>query len=160
MSPLRSGGAGADPHIVAPGTAATPFTAEQIRHGCPAGRTVTTRVREGEGPARFQTTRFVSTDERGALIEMTMLDADSEGSAPRAFSATWEELQAHAAFDVSRTSVSEETLVCDLGVFDCLRYTVSGDEGVADYWFARDLPGMPIKVRAPDLEMDVVENAS
>ncbi len=34
----------ADPHILHPDHAPTPFTADEIRTGCPAGRTVTMAV--------------------------------------------------------------------------------------------------------------------
>lgn len=148
----------ADPHIVAPGTAPTPFTAEEIRRGCPPGRTVTFRVREGEEPVRFETTRFVSCDESGAVMEHTVRHLDGSSSEPRSFTARWEDLQAHAAFEAGRTSVTRETLVSEIGMFECLRYTVGGDAGVSDYWFALDLPGMPIMTRAPGIESDIVEN--
>jgi hypothetical protein len=42
-----------DPHVLAPGRAPTPFTAEEIRDGCPAGRTIRLRV-DMVGQASFQ----------------------------------------------------------------------------------------------------------
>ncbi|MGH8946801.1 MAG: hypothetical protein ACRDVL_11730, partial [Acidimicrobiia bacterium] len=55
--------------FVAPGTAPTPFSADEMRRGCPSGRTVTVKVRDGQGPDRLETTRFVSTDDHGAVLE-------------------------------------------------------------------------------------------
>jgi hypothetical protein len=139
--------------------APTPFTAAEIRRGCTPGRTVTFRVTEGTGPPRIETTRFVSCDEQGALMEKTVRDREgSPVTDQRSFTATWGDLQWHAAFEASRTSVTNESLVSEMGVFDCLRYTVRGEDGTADYWFAIELPGMPVRVRAPGLEMDVLEN--
>lgn len=161
MAPQTPGGGGdpGDPHILAPGMAPTPFTAEEIRRGCPPGRTVTIRVREGEGPARLDTTRFLSGDLEKTVMERTVRE---EGGGPasvqQTITARWEDLQAHASFEASRTSVRKEKLISEMGPFDCLRYTVTRDAGVADFWFAVELPGAPIKVRAPGLEMDMVEN--
>jgi hypothetical protein len=137
----------------------TPFTADEIRRGCPPGRTVTIRVREGEGPALLDTSRFVSCDLEQAVVERTIRPEDSEPvSAPQTITARWTDLQAHASFEEDRTMVRREDVISEVGLFECLRYTVTRDGGVADFWFAVELPGMPIKVRAPGLEMDMVEN--
>lgn len=142
-----------------PGMAPTPFTADELRRGCPSGRTVTIRVREGEGPARLDITRFLSGDPEKTVMERTVREVEGGPvSAPQTITARWTDLQAHASFEDDRTVVREDNLITELGQFECLRYTVSGDEGVADFWFAVELPGMPIRVRAPGLEMDMVEN--
>ncbi|CAN7503165.1 hypothetical protein [Knoellia sp. LjRoot47] len=38
-----------DDHVLAPGTAPTPFSASEIREGGPAGHTVVVRVEDGDG---------------------------------------------------------------------------------------------------------------
>lgn len=89
-------------------------------------------------------------------MEKTIHDATGERvSEPASYRASWAELQAHAAFPEDRTEITRETIFTEAGVFDCLRYTV---EGVGEFWFAVDLPGMPIKIRTLDHEMDLVEN--
>ncbi len=40
--------------------------------------------------------------------------------------------------------VSPATHTTDMGTFECLLYTVDDGRSVARFWFARDLPGMPI----------------
>lgn len=147
---------GGDPHVIASGTAPTPFTAAEIRDGCPPGRIVTMRVSPAEEPARLETTRWVSCDDDGAVMEKTVHDATGEGvSESASYRASWAELQAHASFPEDQTEITRETIVTESGVFECLRYTV---EGVGEFWFAVDLPGMPIKIRTPDREVDLVEN--
>jgi len=58
-----------DPHVLAPGQAPTPFSADEIRGGCPAGRTIRLRVvMVGETPF-LRVSRFVECDETGATLE-------------------------------------------------------------------------------------------
>ena len=59
----------ADPHVLEPGHAPTPFTAEEIRRGCPPGRTIRMLVEiEGVEPA-YRVNRFVGCDEAGTTLE-------------------------------------------------------------------------------------------
>lgn len=149
----------ADPHVIAPGMAPTPFTAAEIRDGCPQGRTVTVRAQHADGPPRLETTRWVSCDDEGAVMEKTVHDSSGEGVAEReSYRMAWRELQAHAAFPRDRTEITRETIVTEAGLFECLRYSVEGEEGGSDFWFALELPGMPIRVQAPDFKMELVEN--
>jgi hypothetical protein len=130
-----------DPRILGPGLAPTPFTADQIRAGCPAGRTIRLLVEEdGAGPyVRYN--RFTACDEVGATIEHGRPDDPTMTESERT---TWADLQAHAAFPADTTTIEPETIDIPLGVVDCLRYTVDGAHRVHVFWFAPDYPGMPV----------------
>jgi hypothetical protein len=89
----------ADPHVLAPGFAPTPFTAAEIRAGCPAGRVSIVRTPDGLG-----STRFASDDDEGAWIEDTPLDESRRPVGPvERERSTWLELQEHAAFPAQST---------------------------------------------------------
>jgi hypothetical protein len=135
-----------DPHVLAPGRAPTPFTADEIRDGCPAGRTIRLRIDvEGESPFH-RVSRFIECDEVGATMERSRLSLDGSVLAePEVDRVTWRDLQAHASFPADDTTIEPERIETAIGELDCLRYTVR--EGATDevFWFAKDLPGMPIQ---------------
>ena len=124
-----------DPHLMEPGHAPTPFTAAEIRDGCPAGRQVITRITDDTGDISTTVTTFRDVDEIGAIF------ATASGS----HRVTWEDLQAHASFPAADTTISAETTETPLGVLECMVYTVSLPPELHRFWFARDLPGMPIR---------------
>ncbi|GAA1603529.1 hypothetical protein GCM10009789_66940 [Kribbella sancticallisti] len=136
-----------DPHVLSPGHAPTPFTADEIRAGCPAGRAIRLQVEVvGETPFH-RVSRFVETDEAGATMERYRLSLDgSLLGEPEVSHVTWRELQAHASFPADATTIEPERIETALGELDCLRYTVH--DGATDevFWFAKDLPGMPIQI--------------
>ncbi len=117
--------------------APTPFTAEEIRAGCPPGRTVTTQTTSKDGTTVSVTT-FLEGNDVGAQC-----DFDGE----RGF-VTWEGLRAHASFPADATTITEETITTALGTFDCLRYDVARESGIDRFWFAKNLPGMPIRIES------------
>jgi len=135
-----------DPHILAPGRAPTPFTADEIRRGCPAGRTIRLLVEsDGEEPY-LRISRFVHCDDEGATIERSRLTTDGQPLGPsEAGWTTWAQLQAHASFPADRTTIVAEQIETPLGVLDCLRYTVGEGSTVQTFWFADTAPGMPVK---------------
>ncbi len=132
--------------VLAQGQAPTPFTADEIRGGCPAGRTIRYRV-EVEGEAPFhRVTRFVECDEAGATIERSRLSVDgSPLGGPEVDRVTWRDLQGHASFPAADTTIEPERITTAVGAFDCLRYTVRTGATEAVFWFAEDLPGMPLQ---------------
>jgi hypothetical protein len=135
-----------DPHVLEPGQAPTPFTADEIRQGCPAGRTIRLRVDVPGETSFHRVSRFVEVDEAGATLERSRrsLEGDPLGEADVG-RVTWRELQAHASFPAERTTIESERIETAIGELDCLRYTVREGPTEDVFWFARDLPGMPIQ---------------
>jgi hypothetical protein len=123
-----------DPHVVQPGHAPTPFTSDEIRQGCPAGRTVIARTEASGEPDRVDLTVFAETDEAGAVLE-------SNGQRHRV---TWRDLQTHASFPAEMTSIAEEIIEIPLGTMECHSYRVESGDTVSTFWFAKDRPGMPV----------------
>lgn len=123
-----------DPRVINPGHAPTPFTAEQIRQGCPTGRTLTARTEAAGEPDKVDVTVFVETDDEGALLE-------SNGRTHRV---TWRELQGQASFPAPVTSIEEDVIEIPLGTMQCLSYRVVSGDTASTFWFAKDRPGMPV----------------
>jgi hypothetical protein len=135
-----------DPHQFRPGDQPTPFSADEIRQGCPPGRTVRTLVvRAGQEPY-VHVTRFSTGDEERSDQEFwnetpdgTRLTETETGHS------TWREFQGHASMPADRTTVTEEEIEIPAGRFACLRYTRTDEDGVGIFWFAKSAPGMPLK---------------
>lgn len=123
-----------DPRVLQTGHAPTPFTAEEIRAGCPPGRMITARTETAGEPDRVDLTVFVETDKEGALIE-------SNGTPHRV---TWRDLQSQASFPADMTTISEEMVEGPLGQMECLSYRVTTGHTASIFWFAKDRPGMPV----------------
>ena len=128
------------------GRAPTPFTADEIRAGCPAGRIIRMQVSEDGATPFLRVSRFVSCDAQGAVLERSRQSLDGtrlgEVESDRV---TWEDLRAHASFPADATTIASETISTALGALECLRYTVVEEETSNDFWFATSLPGMPIQ---------------
>lgn len=137
-----------DPRVLGPGLAPTPFTAEEIRAGCPVGRTIDLLVESAGAAPYVRYNRFVACDETGATIERGRRSGDAEVESTRARS-SWAELQAHAAFPATATTIEPETIAIPLGTVDCLRYTVRDGDDMTVFWFAPAFPGMPVRVSSP-----------
>jgi hypothetical protein len=135
-----------DPHQFRLGDQPTPFSADEIRQGCPPGRTVRTLVvRAGHDPY-VHVARFSTGDEDGGDQEFwnetpggTRLTETETGHS------AWRELQGHASMPADRTTVTEEEIEIPAGRFTCLRYTRTDEDGVGTFWFAKSAPGMPLK---------------
>jgi hypothetical protein len=125
----------------------TPFSAAQIRDGCPAGRTIRIREETPDGPPTFRRIRFVEADADGAVHELQATDEDGRpiGEPTRGHS-TWLDLQRHASQPADATTVDEVALPLPFGDFACWRYTVERPEAELRFWFAKQLPGMPAQV--------------
>ena len=135
-----------DPHVLAPGRAPTPFTADEIRAGCPAGRTIRLRVDVVGRPPYHRVSRFVECDAAGATLERSRLLLDGTPLAePEVDRVTWRDLQAHASFPVGDTTIEPARIQTAIGELDCLRYTVRDGDAEDVFWFATDLPGMPVQ---------------
>jgi hypothetical protein len=135
-----------DPHQLRPDHLPTPSTAEEIREGCPPGRTIRSLViRRGTEPY-VRVTRFVSGDADGAEEESWTESRDgarlTESELTRS---TWLEFQEHASMPAAATDIAEEEIAIPAGRLACLRYTRRNDDSISTFWFARSAPGMPLK---------------
>ena len=136
-----------DPYVLRVGHAPTPFTADEIRDGCPEGRTVGLLIEPRDGDPYLTINRFVTVDEDGADTETESLTMDGEPTEEPAKTRTkWAEFQAHASFPEEQTETDIEVLETPMGDLNCKRYTVTDGPTTDTYWFAVDKPGMPVKV--------------
>lgn len=139
-------GATSDPHLVGDGLLPTPFTADEIREGCPEGRTIRLRVEPATGTSYERVNRFTDCDAEGATIESWVIGDQGEQVGLATSRSTWLDLQRHAAFPVEGTTVADDTLVLPFGTFGCRVYTRDG----ARFLFATALAGMPARYEIPD----------
>lgn len=122
----------------------TPFTADEIRDATPDGHTIDILTEELGTVSRHRTT-FTECTADGAVIRTVALDATgAEAGEPVVGRSTWVELQAHASFPAEATVRSSDTLDTPLGRLDCLRYELRRGDDVMVFWFATELPGMPV----------------
>jgi hypothetical protein len=154
-----------DPHVLGPGLLPTPFTADEIRAGCPDGRLIRMQLEENGTVVGYRTNRFHGVDVEGASVESRRFDAGgAPAGEPETARVPWLGFQRHAAFEATRTTCLPEVIETPLGRLDCLRYTTRDDDGsIGDYWFALTLPGMPIRYRSLEgdrvtTEVIVIEN--
>ncbi len=134
-------------HRLRPDHLPTPFSATEIRTGCPAGRII--RIREetpGEAPT-FRRIRFTDVDDETAVQEFQATDAAGHPLGDSSLrSSTWLQLQEHASRPADATTVDEVVLALPFGAFDCWLYTVRAPGAELRFWFAKPLPGMPVQV--------------
>jgi hypothetical protein len=137
-----------DPRVLAEGLAPTPFTADEIRAGCPEGRTIRLLVESSCATPYVRVNRFLACDEEGATIESWRpIDDCGTGGRVEHTRTSWLELQRHAAFPADATTIEPGTVELCFGTFDCLVYTLTSGPR---FWFANALPGMPVKYEMPD----------
>jgi hypothetical protein len=135
-----------NPHVVEPGHAPTPFTAEEIRRGCPEGRTIRLLVETAAEQPYMRTITFRKCDRNGAVQERAAATLTGDRLSPvQTQRSTWAELQAHASFPADRTEINQVMLETPLGRHECLRYSVTDGSTVETFWFAKTLPGMPVR---------------
>lgn len=127
--------------------APTPYTADQIRAASPAGRRIEFRVEAAGKPMTVSVMSFVKSDDAGAEVESVTLDETGHEIGTRSTGrATWEELRAHASFPQSSTTIGDETITVPAGAFDCRVYTVTRGDRTMTFWFAKSLPGPPVRM--------------
>ena len=137
-----------DANVLGPGRAPTPFTAEEIRDGCPTGRTIRLLVESDDDEPLVRVNQFVECDADGATIERWRMTADGEPLGPAEKErATWAQLQAHASFPADQTTIALDTIETPIGELECRRYTVRDGASLHTFWFATTSPGMPVKYR-------------
>lgn len=135
-----------DSHVLRPDHLPTPFTAAEIREGCPPGRTVRSLVVAAGADPYVQVTRFVSGDEAAAEQDSWTETIDGRQlTEPRRHRSTWLEFQRHASMPAAQTRIERESIDIPAGHYDCLRYTRTDGDRVDTFWFATAAPGMPLK---------------
>jgi hypothetical protein len=135
-----------DPHQLRPDHLPTPFSADEIRVGCPPGRMVRSLVVRPGNEDYVHVTRFVGGDAQGADQESwTETPQGVRLADPKRARSTWLELQEHASMPAATTQITEEVVDLPAGTFDCLLYTRLDGDTVSAFWFARSAPGMPLK---------------
>jgi hypothetical protein len=135
-----------DPHLLHADHLPTPFTADEIRAACPAGRSLRLRVERAGEPTIIRVSQYVANDLEGTVQESWAEAPDGRRlEPPERERSTWLELQAHASFPADTTERDDETIEIPAGRFACLRYTRKDPDGVWRFWFALDLPGQPVR---------------
>ena len=136
-----------DGNRVRPDHLPTPFSAVDIRAGCPVGRTIRVQSEASGGEPTFLRIRFVEVDPDGAVQEFQ--PTDREGlpvGEPTRRRSSWLDLQLHATQPAAATTIDEVDLELPFGTEPCWRYTVSAGDGTVTYWFAKSRAGMPVQV--------------
>jgi hypothetical protein len=134
------------------GAAPTPFTAAQIREACPPGRRSTYRIEIPGRPVFLQTFHFLESDEEGCDIEMIRTNLEGISLAePSTSRSTWEELQSHASWPKNATTIRVADVEVPAGPFPeaslyIVERTAGGKATVTQSYFARELPGPPVKM--------------
>jgi hypothetical protein len=136
-----------DANRIRPDHLPTPFSATDIRAGCPLGRTIRLRSEAPGGELTFRQIRFVEVDADGAVQEFQSTDAGGRPiGEPTRHHSSWLDLQQHASQPASDTVVDEVDLELAFGTEACWRYTVTARDECATFWFAKARAGMPVQV--------------
>jgi len=140
----------ADSNRMAPDHAPTPFSAMEIRDACTEGRTDRYRIAQAGKDTLISVSTFRNTEPEGTEFAGHMETPEGKPlGEPFSSRATWQELQGHASFPAARTVIACETITTPAGTFDCWRYTVTltgkNAGAVSVFWFARTLPGPPVR---------------
>jgi hypothetical protein len=125
-----------------------PYTAAQLREGCPEGRTIVMIEEVADKlPVKRRMRFMVVDDERATIVSEELDERDKPVGDPKTQTATWEELRHHAAFPKEFTIVSEATAETPLGTFPCTRYVVTDGDTRTTACFAKTLPGPPVELQ-------------
>ncbi len=136
-----------DANRIRPDHLPTPFSATDIRAGCPLGRTIRLQSEAPGGEPTFRQIRFVEVDAEGAVQEVRSTDARGHPiGEPARHRSSWLDLQQHASQPASATVIEEVDLALPFGTEACWRYTVSGSDECVTFWFSKGRAGMPVQV--------------
>lgn len=128
-----------------------PFTAAQIRAATPEGRRYRYRIEQPGKPPFVQIIEFVEVDAEGATLRQQSIAEAPRGGGPAPepgmaaeARVTWSALAAHGRRP-KETYVALAQTTVPAGTFECLRYTTRKGQVVTRSWFARRLPGAPVR---------------
>ncbi|MEM8886102.1 MAG: hypothetical protein AAGD14_18705 [Planctomycetota bacterium] len=140
-----------DDRRMQPDHAPTPFTAEEIRAGCPSGRVSVFRVETEASPdPTDQSFVFKANTPTGASFHIVQrsLDGEEQMRTPLG-TKTWEEFRRHASYPAASTTIKKGTLDTNLGKLEGMTYLVKtkGPKGemVTRAEFATRIPGPPVR---------------
>lgn len=133
-----------------PGFAPTPFSAEEIRRACDTGRWIETRISDHGKPPLRQLTVFIAANDQDASLTVQEIDDGGRLVGEKMTArVSWKTLQGHASFAEEACRIESTLLKSPLGNLPCWLYTVRGRENgrerVDRYWFAREMPGPPVR---------------
>ena len=138
-----------DANRIQPDHLPTPFSAADIRAGCPFGRTIQLQSEAPGGELTFRQIRFVDVDADGAVQEFQSTDREGRPiGEPTRHRSSWLDLQRHASQPASATVIDEVDLELPFGTEACWRYTVSSHDGSATFWFAKGRAGSLFRWRS------------
>ena len=128
---------------------APPYTADAIREATRPGRTYVFRLSHiGKAP-QTKTVTFVDATDAAATMMTTFKNASGKTTSTHTLVLFWQSLEEQVTFPTDGTKFSETTVTTPAGSFEVYLYTVTkregGDQVVARYYFAKDLPGLPVK---------------
>lgn len=127
----------------------TPYTSEEIRCNSEQGLRLDYWVDVPGKGREVQMTGFIAVDAEGADFEHNTIDMTGHlvGTSERKH-ATWAELRDHAAFPTATTKTREESTTVPAGMFRCTVYErVDPDGGSETFWFAKTMPGPPVRMQ-------------
>jgi hypothetical protein len=142
-----AGGAPTPATEASPEVAPYPFTVYQLKAGCASGRTIRYRFDSPTTGVKLERWTFLDIDPK--TTEVTTTTYDEEGrqvGQPEVKRAQWAELHEHARFPYATTVITNEPITLPAGTFDAMRYVVTDGDQVKTLWFARKLPGPPVKM--------------
>ena len=136
-----------DENRVRPDHLPTPFSATDIRAGCPLGRTIQIRSEAPGDEPTFRQIRFVEVDIDGAVQEFQPTDSGGLPiGEPTRHRSSWLDLQQHASQPASATVIDEVDLALPFGTETCWRYTVSGRDECVTSGSQKAARGCPFRL--------------
>lgn len=130
-----------------------PFTAAEIAAATRPGRTYRFKLSWDSGSEGSETIEFLAVDGDSCTMLVVLRDEDGTVLAidpPEPERVSFAELEADAHFPAADTQRSEASIEVPAGRFECLVYEVHerypGGELTTTYWFAKELPGAPVKM--------------
>lgn len=136
---------------IGPDLAPVPFPPGTLARTFRDGASITFRIEAAGQEPVLLTTEFVDPTEDGVTLRdtTTALDGTPRG-APATATATWTELESHAHFPRQATSIADSVVEVPAGRFDSFEYRITatkqGSTTVTTAWFAKELPGPPVKL--------------
>jgi hypothetical protein len=137
------------------GNLPTPFSAEEIRQGCPVGRRIVWKIVAGQGaPPAYQRMLFVESDADGAMVESVTVSESGEAiGAAKSGRSSWPELQAHGSYPKEGSLLAPlEDVGSPLGEQrPGWFYRVAKADGTALLvWFEEGRAGPPVRLEQRD----------